>query len=102
MCTEKRLNTSLSITLTNHGQHGLLSFLSSLPISVLCNLELEAITFYNRANKLYKALLQGVMFNIFVVLTSTLRSTINNILSKFHSLTKVSSLLIYIVSLRII
>ena len=43
--TEKRLNTSLkdlSIALNNHGRHGLLSFLSSLPISVLCNLELQA------------------------------------------------------------
>ena len=43
------MNTSLkdlSIALNNHGRHGLLSFLSSLPISVLGNLELEA-------NKLY-------------------------------------------------
>ena len=32
-------------------------FLSSLPISVLHNLELEANTFYDRANKLYKAAL---------------------------------------------
>ena len=40
MCSEKRLNTSLKdifIALYNHGQHGLFSFLSSLPISVLCN-----------------------------------------------------------------
>ena len=45
ICTEKRLNTSLkdlSLALTNHGRHGLFSFLSSLPISVLRNLELEA------------------------------------------------------------
>ena len=37
ICTEKRLNTSLkdlSIALNNHGQHGLFSFLSSLPISI--------------------------------------------------------------------
>ena len=37
-----RLNTSLkelSLALANHGQHGLFSVLSSLPISVLCNLE---------------------------------------------------------------
>ena len=43
MCTEKRLNTSLkdlSLALTNHGRHGLFSFLSSLPISILRNLEL--------------------------------------------------------------
>ena len=53
-CTEKRINTSLkdlSIALNNHGRHGLLSFLSSLLISVLRNLELEANKFYNRANK---------------------------------------------------
>ena len=60
ICTEKRLNTSLkdlSLALTNHGQHGLFSFLSSLPISVLRNLELEANKLYDRANKLYKAAL---------------------------------------------
>ena len=51
ICTEKRLNTSLkdlSLALTNHGRHGLFSFLSSLTISVLV---------YDRANKLYKAAL---------------------------------------------
>ena len=45
ICTEKRLNTSLkdlSLALTNHGRHGLFTFLSSLPISVLRNLESEA------------------------------------------------------------
>ena len=60
MCTEKRLNTFLkdhSLALTNHGRHGLFSFLSSLPISVLLNLELEANKLYDRANKLYKAAL---------------------------------------------
>ena len=57
---KKRLNTSLkglSLALTNHGQHGLFLFLSSLPISVLRNLELEANKLYDRANKLYKAAL---------------------------------------------
>ena len=51
ICTEKRLNTSLkdlSLALTNW--HGLFSFLSSLPISVLRNLELEANKLYDRAN----------------------------------------------------
>ena len=43
------------MALTNHGRHGLFSFLSSLPISVLRNLELEANKLYDRANKLYKA-----------------------------------------------
>ena len=45
ICTEKRLFTSLkdlSLDLTNYGQHGLFSFLISLSISVLRNLELEA------------------------------------------------------------
>ena len=45
------------MALTNHGRHGLFSFLCSLPISVLLNLELEANKFYDRANKLYKAAL---------------------------------------------
>ena len=45
------------MALTNHGRHGLFSFLSSLPISVLRNLELEANKLYDRANKLYKAAL---------------------------------------------
>ena len=60
ICTEKRLNTSLkdlSIALNNHGRHGSFSFISSLPISVLRNLELEANKLYKRANKLYKAAL---------------------------------------------
>ena len=57
---KKRINTSLkdiAIALNNHGHHGLLSFLSSLPILVLRNLELEANKFYDRANKLYKTAL---------------------------------------------
>ena len=45
------------MALTNHGRHSLFSFLSSLPISVLRNLELEVDKFYDRANKLYKAAL---------------------------------------------
>ena len=59
-CTEKRINTSLkyhSIALNNHGRHDLLSFLNSLPISVLRNLELEVNKLYDRAYKLYKAAL---------------------------------------------
>ena len=60
ICTDKRLNTFLkdiSIALKNHGRHGLFSFLSSLPISVLRNLELEANKLYYRANNFYKAAL---------------------------------------------
>ena len=58
--TEKRLNTSLkdlSIALNDHGWNGLLSFLSSLPISVLRNLEYEANKLYDRVNKSSKAAL---------------------------------------------
>ena len=60
ICSEKRLNTSLkhlSLALTNHGRHGLFSFLSSLPISVLCNLESDTNKLYDRAKKFYKAAL---------------------------------------------
>ena len=60
MSVKERLNTSLkdlSLALTNHGRHGSFSFLSSLPISILRNLELEANKLYDRANKLYKAAL---------------------------------------------
>ena len=60
ICTKKRLNISLndlSIALNNHGRHGLFIILSSLTISVLRNLELEANKLYNTANKFYKAAL---------------------------------------------
>ena len=83
ICTEKRLNISLkdlSIALNNHGPHGLFSFLGSLPISVLSNLELEANKLYNRAkNSIKQHFLRGVLFNISLVLISILRSTINDI-----------------------
>ena len=42
------------MALTNHCRHDLFSILSSLPISVLRNLELEANKLYNRANKSHK------------------------------------------------
>ena len=45
------------MALSNHGRHGLFPFSSSLPISVLRNLELEANKLYDRADKLYKAAL---------------------------------------------
>ena len=106
ICTEKRLNTSLkdlSIALNNHGKHGLFSFLSSFTISVLRYLELEADNFMiELTNYIKQHSLQGVMFNISIVLISILRSTINDILLKFNSLTKVWSSLIYKASLRII
>ena len=42
-----------------------------------------------RFNYIKQHSLQGVIFNISLVLISILRSTINEILSKFHSLAKV-------------
>ena len=91
------------IALNNHGGHGLISVLSSLPISVLRNLELEANKRYDRANKLFKAALLTRCY-VQHFLSPYIDSEINHKghLTKFNSLTKIWSLLIYIVSLRII
>ena len=56
----KRSNTSLkdlSKVLEDHGRHSMLSFLSSLPISVLRTLDTEANKFYDRNHQLYDAAL---------------------------------------------
>ena len=56
----KRSNTSLkdlSKVLEDHGGHSMLSFLSSLPISVLRILDTEANKFYDRNHQLYDAAL---------------------------------------------
>ena len=56
----KRSNTSLkglSKVLEDHGRHSMLSFLSSLPISVLRILDTEANEFYDRNHQLYDAAL---------------------------------------------
>ena len=56
----KRSNTSLkdlSKALEDHGRHSMLSFLSSLPISILRILDTEAYKFYDRNNQLYVAAL---------------------------------------------
>ena len=56
----KRSNTSLkdlSKVLEDHGRHSVLSFLSSLPISVLRVLDTEANKFYDRNHQLYDAAL---------------------------------------------
>ena len=86
------------MALTYHGLHGLFSFLSSLPISVSRNLVLDTI---EQTNYIKQHSVHGVMFNISLVLISILRSTIKDFISKFDSLTKVLSLMIYIVSSRI-
>ena len=106
ICTEKRLNTSLkdlSLALTNHGRHGLFSFLSSFPISVLRNLELEANKLYDRANKLYKAALLTRCY-VQHFLSPYIDSEVNHKrhFIKIPFINKGMSLLIYIVSSRII
>ena len=56
----KRSNTSLkdlSKVLEDHGRHSMLSFLNSLPISVLRILDTEANKFYDRNHQLYDAAL---------------------------------------------
>ena len=56
----KRSNTSLkdlSKVLEDHGRHSILSFSSSLPISVLRILDTEANKFYDRNHQLYDAAL---------------------------------------------
>ena len=55
-----------------------------------------------QTNDIKQHFLQVVVFIISLVNILNLRSTINEILLKSHSLTKVWSFLIYIVSLRII
>ena len=48
-CTLRDLDTKLDV----RGRHCMLSYLSSLPISVLRSLDTEANKFYNRKNRLY-------------------------------------------------
>ena len=68
-----------------------------MPISVLRHLELEANKLNDRANKLYKAaLLTRCYVQHFLSPYIDSEVTINDISSKFHSLKKVLSLLIYI------
>ena len=52
-CTLRDLDSKLDV----HGRHCMLSYLSSLPISVLRSLDTEANKFYDRANRLYDAAL---------------------------------------------
>ena len=52
-CTLRDLATKLDV----HGRHCMLSYLSSLPISVLRSLDTEADKFYDRTNRLYDAAL---------------------------------------------
>ena len=52
-CTLRYLAAKLDV----HGRHYMLSYLSSLPISVLHSLDTEANKFYDRTNRLYEAAL---------------------------------------------
>ena len=52
-CTFRDLAAKLDV----HGRHHMLSYLSSLPISVLHSLDTEANKFYDRTNRLYDAAL---------------------------------------------
>ena len=52
-CTLRDLATKLDV----HGRHCMLSYLSSLPVSVLRSLDTEANKFYDRTNRLYDAAL---------------------------------------------
>ena len=59
-CAVKRSNTSLkdlSKVLEDHGRHSMISFLSSLPISVLRILDTENNKFYDKNHQLYDAAL---------------------------------------------
>ena len=57
MANEKSALKDLSKVLEDHGRHSMLSFLSSLPISVLRILDNEANKFYDRNHQLYDAAL---------------------------------------------
>ena len=59
-CAAQKSGTSLnnlSPKLREHGRHAMLSFLSSLPISVLRILDIEANRFYDRNHQMYEAAL---------------------------------------------
>ena len=59
-CAAQKSGTSLyklSSKLREHGQHAMLSFLSSLPIPVLRILDIEANRFYDRNHQMYEAAL---------------------------------------------
>ena len=59
-CTAQKSSPSLndlSTKLRDHGRHAMLSFLSSIPIPVLCILDIEANRFFDRNHQMYAALL---------------------------------------------
>ena len=84
--------------LQNHVRHSFLAFLSSLPISVLRILDIEANKFYDRSNQLYDAALLTRDDIQHAHKSSILKLITNVILSKFLSLIKGWILLFFIVS----
>ena len=59
---------ALAAKLDVHGRHCMLSYLNSLPISVLRSLDTETYKFYERTNRLYDATyLKGVIRNMLLV-----------------------------------
>ena len=102
--TVKRSNTSLKDlfkVLEDHSRHSMLSFLSSLPISVLRILDTEANKFYDRNHQLYDAALLTRCYTQHA-LPPFIDSETNHKrhFIKFLSKIKELNLLTYLVSLR--
>ena len=91
-CTLRDLATKLEV----HGRHVMLSYLSSLPLSVLRSLDTEANKFYDRTNRLYDAALVTRWYTQHA-LRPVIDSKINHIrhFIKFLLLIKEWTLLIY-------
>ena len=91
-CTLRDLATKLDV----HGRHCMLSYLSSLPISVLRSLDTEANKFYDRTNRLYDVALLTRCYTQHA-LRPVIDSKINHIrhFIKIPLLIKVWTLLIY-------
>ena len=66
ICAAQKSNTSLndlSTKLREHGRHVMLSFFSSLPIPVLCILDIEATMFYERHHQMYQHVLHPLIYS---------------------------------------
>ena len=91
-CTLRDLAAKLDV----HGRHNMLSYLSSLPISVLHSLDTEANKFTIELTDYMMLLyLQGVILNMLFVQSLIPKLIILDILSKFLLLIKEWTLLIY-------
>ena len=91
-CTLRDLATKLDV----HGRLCMLSYLSSLPISVLRSLDTEANNFtIEQTDYMMLLYLQGVTLNMLFVQSLIPKLIIYDILSKFLLLIKVWTLLIY-------